>query len=527
MPLVLVADDLEEGALELLRRRLEVRLRTGLSPQALLEEVSGCDGLIVRSSTRVTRAVIEAAPNLKVIGRAGAGVDNVDVEAATERGIWVVNAPDSNSIAVAEHVFALMLAMLRRLPTAWDSLRRGEWERGRFRGRELAGKTLGILGLGRIGSRVAERAAGFGMRVCAHDPFVSPEQAAHLQVELMPLAKLLATADIVSLHVPGSGTTTGLIGPQQLALMKRGAYLVNCARGAVVDEAALLQALDEGRLAGAAIDVFAQEPPRDNPLVRHPAVLATPHIAGMTEEAQQSVALAVAEQVLDVIEGRQPRYPVNAPALSPEQLARIGPHLDLARRLGRLYAQIAEEPIAAVEVALAGQAAEMETALIAAAALEGLLSQASELHANLVNARVLARNRGISVSETTRAQAGPYSSLVTLAITTPSRRHLLSGTLIHGQPYLAVLDDFAITFALAGALLYTEHIEQPGILGRMGTLLGDHGVNISFLQVGRRERGGRGVMILGVDDVLSPAVLQAVCKLPSVLRARMVCLPPL
>jgi D-3-phosphoglycerate dehydrogenase len=526
MPLVLVADDLEPAALDLLGQRLEVRLRIGLSPQALIEQVADCDGLIVRSGTRVTRAVIEAAPRLKIIGRAGTGVDNVDVEAATERGIWVVNAPDSNSIAVAEHVFALMLAMLRRLPSAWESLHRGEWERGRFRGQELAGKTLGIVGLGRTGSRVAERAAAFGMEVRAHDPFVSPEQAALLGVELMSLAGLLATADIVSLHVPGTGATTGLIGPQQLRLMKRGAYLVNCARGSAVDEAALLQALDEGHLRGAALDVFAEEPPCDSPLVRHPAVLATPHIAGMTEEAQQSVALAVAQQVLDVVEGRQPRHPVNAPALSPEQLARIGPHLDLARRLGRLYAQIAEEPLAAVEVALAGQAAEMETALITSAVLEGLLSQAAEVNANLVNARVLARQRGISVSETTEAQAGPYSSLVTLAVTTPSQRHLLSGTIMHGQPCLAVLDDFAVTFILAGTLLYTEHIEQPGVLGRMGTLLGDNGINISFLQVGRHQRGGRGVMVLGVDDMLSPAVLQAVCKLPSVLRARMVCLPP-
>ena len=525
MPRVLVADELDPGAIAYLATGAETLVAPGLGREALLAAVADCDALLVRSGTRVTREVIQAGARLQVIGRAGAGVDNVDVDAATEHGVWVVNAPDSNSVAVAEYVFALALALLRRLPWAWESLRSGQWSRGRFRGAELAGKTLGIVGLGRIGSRVAERAVAFGMAVLAYDPFVAPERAGSAGVALRSLEDLLASSDIVTLHLPGTGTTTGLIGVRQLACMKPGAYLINCSRGSVLDEAALLSALDSGHLGGAALDVFAAEPPHGSPLVVHPRVLATPHLAGTTDEAQQNVAMAVAEQVLAVLAGRQPRYPVNAPALSAEQQARIGPHLDLARRLGRFYSQIATEPTVAVRLEFAGQAAELETALLTAAALEGTLAEASESPVNLVNARLVARNRGISVTETSSAKAGPYSSLVTMSVQTSEGERRVAGTVMHGQPYVVSIDEYPIPFVPAGMLLYTEHVEQAGILGKMGTLLGEHGVNISFVQVGRRARGGKGVMVVGVDDRLSEAVLDAVGSLPSVVRARMVCLP--
>ncbi|MHB0875178.1 MAG: phosphoglycerate dehydrogenase [Anaerolineae bacterium] len=526
MPRVLIADDLDRAAVDYLAARVETAVRSGLSAEALLAEVAGCDALVVRSSTKVTRAVIEAGPHLQVVGRAGAGVDNVDVAAATEHGVWVVNAPDSNYVAVAEYVFALALALLRRLPWAWDSLRSGQWCRGRFRGAELAGKTMGIIGLGRIGSRVAERASAFGMSVLAYDPFVTPDRAASVKATLVTLDDLLASSDVVTLHVPGTGVTAGLIGERQLARMKPGSYLVNCSRGSVVDEAALLRALDSGHLAGAALDVFAAEPPQGSPLVGHPLVLATPHLAGTTGEAQTNVAMAVAEQVLAVLSGRQPRYPVNAPALSAEQQATIGPHLDLARRLGLFYSQIATAPTVAVRLEYAGQAADMETAVLTAAALEGMLREVSEPPVNVVNARLVARNRGVSVSETQSAQVGPYSSLLTLTVQTPQGEQRLAGTVMHGQPYVVSIDDFVIPFVPAGMLLYTEHVEQPGILGRMGTLLGERGTNISFVQVGRRGRGGRGIMVLGVDDRLSEETIEAVGRLPSVVCARMVCLPP-
>ncbi|NPV09004.1 MAG: phosphoglycerate dehydrogenase [Anaerolineae bacterium] len=526
MPRVLLTDPIDDEAVALLAREAEVLQVPQGGDARLTELASGADGIIVRSGTRIAREVILSAPSLRVIGRAGVGVDNIDLEAATERGVWVVNAPDSNSVAVAEHVFALMLCLARRVLWAAESLARGEWRRASFRGEELNGKVLGIVGLGRIGRRVAERGRAFGMIVLAHDPFVAPAQAQAVGARLVPLAQLLRESDFVTLHLPSTTETDGLLGEEQLAACKPGAYLINCSRGSVVDEAALLRALDSGHLAGAGLDVFACEPPKDSPLVRHPAVVATPHIGGMTREAQRNVALAVAEQVLAVLQGRPPSHPVNAPALSPEEQERIGPYLDLARRLGRFYAAVAEHPVVSVEMCFAGQAVETGTTLITAAALQGLLEGVSDMPVNLVNARVAALSRGISVTETTSASASPYSELLSLTIRTDDGPHRLSGTILHGQPYIVRIEDFWITFIPAGTLLYTEHIEQPGILGRMGTLLGERNVNISFVQVGRSARGGRGVMILGIDDVLSQDDLGAVCQQPSVIRARLVRLPP-
>ncbi len=524
---VLMTDALDDEAIALLDGKAEIVRLAGGDQAALMNLAAETDAILVRSSVRITREVIEASPRLRVIGRAGVGVDNIDLDAATERGIWVVNAPDGNSVAVAEHVFALMLALSRRLVAAAASASRGEWRRGAYRGEELHGKTLGILGLGRIGSRVAERARAFGMTVLAHDPFVAPSQAQSLGARLVPLGELLRESDYISLHVPANQGTEHLLGEAQLSLCKPGAYLINCSRGNVVDEAALLAALDSGRIGGAGLDVFEHEPPTDSPLLRHPKVVATPHIGGMTREAQRGVALAAVEQVLDVLEGRPPSHPVNAPALSTEEQARLGPYLDLARRLGRFYAAIASDPVVSVEICYAGRAAEMKTALVTSAALQGLLEGVSEIPLNLVNARLMALRRGISVSETTAPPVGAYTELVTLRINTDDSDHQLAGTIMHGCPYVVRIEDFWINFVPAGTLLYTEHTEQPGILGRMGTLLGERDVNISFVQVGRSARGGRGVMIVGIDDVMSTADLEAVCRMPSVARARMVRLPPL
>lgn len=522
---VLITDPLDDEAVALLREKAEVVCLAGGDHAALLAQAPEADAIVVRSGARITREVIEAAPRLRVIGRAGVGVDNIDLDAATERGVWVVNAPDSNSVAVAEHVFALMLALSRRLLDASTSTACGEWRRSAFRGEELNGKTLGILGLGRIGSRVAERARAFGMSVLAHDPFVAPAQAQALGARLVPMSELLRQSDYVTLHVPAGEGTTHLICAGQLALCKPGAYLINCSRGSVIDEAALVAALDSGRLGGAGLDVFEREPPAGSPLLGHPGVVATPHIGGMTQEAQRGVAIAMVEQVLDVLDGRAPSHPVNAPALSPEEQARLGPYLDLARRLGRFYASIAQDPVVSVEICYSGRAAEMKTTLVTSAALQGLLEGVSEIPLNLVNARVAALRRGISVTETTAPSTGPYSELVTLRINTDDGEHQLSGTTMQGRPYVVRIKDFWINFVPAGTLLYTEHTEQPGILGRMGTLLGERNVNISFVQVGRSARGGQGVMIVGIDDVMSSEDLEAVCRLPSVARASLVRLP--
>ncbi len=523
---ILITDTLDDEAVALLAGKTDVVHLAGGDEAALLSLAAAADAILVRSGVRITRQVIEAAPRLRVIGRAGVGVDNIDLDAATERGIWVVNAPDSNSVAVAEHVFALMLALSRRLLGAAASVCRGEWRRGAYRGEELYGKTLGIVGLGRIGGRVAERARAFGMTVLAHDPYVAPSQAQSLGARLVPLNELLRESDYISLHVPATQGTDHLLGAAQLSQCKPGAYLVNCSRGNVVDEAALLSALDSGRIAGAGLDVFEHEPPTDSPLLRHPKVVATPHIGGMTREAQRGVALSAVEQVLDVLEGRPPSHPVNAPALSAEEQARLGPYLDLARRLGRFYGAIVGDPVVSVEMCYAGRAAEMKTAMVTAAALQGLLEGVSEIPLNLVNARLMALRRGISVSETTAPPVGAYSELVTLRINTDDGEHQLAGTIMHGRPYVVRIEDYWISFVPAGTLLYTEHTEQPGILGRMGTLLGERDVNISFVQVGRSARGGRGVMIVGIDDVMTIADLEQVRRLPSVAHARMVRLPP-
>jgi len=526
MPTVIISDEIDPGAVAELRRHLEVQEAYGVGQAELSRIVSDADALIVRSGTRVTAEIINAGRRLKIIGRAGTGVDNIDVEAATERGIWVVNAPNSNANAVAEHVLGLMLALSRKVPWAWQSVWRGEWKRGAFRGRELAGKTLGVIGLGRIGRAVAAKGLALGMSVCGHDPFLSPERAKDMGVRLLPLEDVLARSDYTTVHVPGGPATAKMIGATELRLCKPGSYLVNCSRGTVIDEEALLDALDRGTLAGAALDVFAEEPPGNMRLVRHPKVIATPHIAGMTEEAQRDVALSVARQVIDVLAGNQPSNPVNAPALTPEQQQRLGPYLGLARRLGTLCAQILVGPVSSIHVTVAGAPVDSEPSLIAAAVLEGLLSHASVTPVNIVNARLVARNRGIAVGETIAPQPNPFASLVSVKVTTEEGDQTIDGTIMHGMPYVVRVHGFWITFVPAGRLLYTEHVEQPGILGRMGTLLGDAGINISFLQVGRHSRGGRGVMIVGVDDNVSEATLEAIRNLPSVLSARRVMLPP-
>jgi len=519
---VLVTEPLAEEGLALLREGAEVDMRLGLDAEQLAEVIGHYDALVVRSGTPVTASVIEAARRLKVIGRAGAGVDNIDLAAATRRGILVVNAPGSNSIAVAEHTLALMLALARRIPQADAKLRAGRWEKRSLAGVELRGKTLGIIGLGRVGTAVARRAAGLEMRLMAYDPFVAVDHAARLGVRLVSLDELLRTADFVSIHAPLTDLTRGMIGARELALMKPTAYLINCARGGIVDEEALARALAEGRLAGAALDVFAHEPPFDSPLLASEKVILTPHLGGSTQEAQRNVAVDVAQQVLAVLKGELPRYPVNAPALPPEELAELGPYIDLAERLGRFYAQLAGNNLVGVELVYAGEVAEHDTSLLKAAALVGLLSPISEEPVNLVNAELVAKGRGLVVEEHKSPVAEHFTGLISLRLSTTAGERLVSGTVMRGEPHIVRIDDFWLDFVAAGILLVSEHIEGPGILGRVGTLLGEAGVNISFVQTGRKGRGKRGVMVLGLDDPVTPQLLSEIMALPSIRAARVV-----
>jgi D-3-phosphoglycerate dehydrogenase len=516
---VLVSDPLAEEGLAYLRQHVGVDVRLGLSPEELAAVIRGYDGLIVRSGTQVTARVIQAADRLAVVGRAGTGVDNIDLEAATLRGIVVVNVPNSNAVSVAEHTIALLLALARHLPQADASLRARRWARHGLRGTEVRGKTLGIIGLGRIGSAVARRAQGLEMEVIAHDPFVSVDYAMRRGVTLVPLKKLLRESDFVSLHVPLTELTRRMIGAQELAMMKPTACLINCARGGIVDEEALCAALDTGNLTGAALDVFAEEPPADSPLLSNDRVILTPHLAASTNEAQQQAAREIAHQVVEVLKGQVPRYPVNAPLLSPEELAVLGPYMDLALRLGRFYAQLARGNLTQVELTLSGEVASHDPTILTASALQGVLEAISEEPVNVVNARLLAEQRGLRVVERRTPAVENLTNSLALDLHTTEGKRSVMGTVLRGEPHIIRINGFWIDFVAQGRLLLSEHIEGPGILGRVGALLGEVGINISFVQVGRQERGGLGLMVLGIDDQLPPEVLEALLELPSIRSA--------
>ena len=519
---VLVTEPLSEEGLARLRQSAQVDLRTGLSPAELVAVIGDYDALIVRSRTQVTAELLQAGTRLKIVARAGSGVDNIDVEAATRYGVLVVNAPLGNTVAVAEHTFGLMLALARHIPAADAAMKGGGWPKSALIGRELRGKTLGIIGLGRIGAALARRAAAFEMRLVAYDPFVSADYAARLGVEMMGLDALLQEADFVSVHIPGNERTRGLIDAARLAMMKPTAILINCARGGIVDEAALAQALAEGRLGGAGLDVFVHEPPGLTELVRSPRVVCTPHLGASTEEAQESCACDVVEQVLAVLDGQPPRYPVNAPALSGEEMATLGPYLDLGQRLGSFYGQMNGMSLERLDLVYAGEVAAHNTALLRAAVLVGLLQQMVEEPVNLVNANALAASRGIAIAEHSEPQAENYAGLLTVRASTKAGEHSVSGSVVRGRPHAVCIDGFWLDFVLEGYLLLSEHIEQPGILGRMGMLLGESGLNVSFVQVGRWGRGSHGIMVLGIDDPVPADLLERIRALPSIRSVRLI-----
>ena len=519
---ILVTEPLAEEGLAKLRESAEVDVRDGLSQAELIAIIGDYDALIVRSRTKVTAEVLQAAKRLKIVARAGSGVDNIDVEAATRQGIIVVNAPQGNTVAVAEHTLGLILALARRIPAADAAMKAGVWPKGSLVGCELRGKTLGIIGLGRIGTALASRAAAFEMRVVAYDPFVSAEHAARLGVEMLPLETLLREADFVSIHIPSNERTRGLIDASKIALMKPTARLINCARGGIVDEEALERALAEDRLAGAALDVFAHEPPGLTELVRSPKTVCTPHLAASTEEAQRSCSLDVVEQVLAVLSGRPARYPVNIPSLSNEEMAALGPYLELAQRLGSFYAQMNGNSLERLELSYAGELAEHDTTLVRAAVVMGLLRQMVEEPINLVNAIAVAGSRGISIAERREPEAESFTNLLSIRAFTQTGERSLAGSLVRGQPHVVCIDGFWLDFVMEGYLLFSEHTEQPGILGRMGTLLGEAGLNISFVQVGRWGRGSRGVMVLGLDDPVPDGLLARIQALPSIRSVRLI-----
>jgi D-3-phosphoglycerate dehydrogenase / 2-oxoglutarate reductase len=509
---ILVAESIAPEGVAALKARHEVEVRTGLSAEELRAAIGDYDALIVRSQVDADAALIAAGARLQVIGRAGVGVDNVDLEAATRAGITVVNAPTGNTIAAAEQTIALLLALARHIPEADASLRRGEWKRGPLQGVQLRGRTLGIVGLGKIGMAVAERARGLGMTLLGSDPFVTVEQAALRGVELVTFDELLERADAITVHVPLSRATTALLDAKALARMKPGAFVLNVARGGIVDERALAAALREGRLGGAGIDVFENEPPAGSPLLDAPSTVLTPHLGASTAEAQVAVAEEIAEQVLDVLDGRPARYAVNAPLLSAEAEQTIGPYLPLAETLGRFLAQFARGGVSTFTVELAGELARTESAPVTAAALRGLLETGTTERVNLVNAGLLAKARGISVVERKTSDAGGFSAAITLSGAARGGQVSVGGTLAgDGEQRVVRLNDYRLDMAAEDLMLITRHHDRPGTIGRIGQLLGAADVNISAMHLARSAPRADALMILSVDDDV-PASLEAAIR---------------
>jgi D-3-phosphoglycerate dehydrogenase len=507
---ILVAEPLAREGVELLRAHHEVDERPGLSRDELCAAIAEYDALVVRSQVQVDRELIAAGRRLVVIGRAGVGVDNVDLDAATQAGITVVNAPTGNTIAAAEHTLALLFGLARRIAAADASVRRGEWKRSQFVGTELRGKVLGIVGLGKIGQAIAHRAGALEMTVIGVDPYVSAEQAALHGIELTELDELLRRADVITVHVPLGRSTRGLIGRDALAKMKPGALLLNVARGGVVDEVAVATALVEGQLGGAGIDVFEQEPPTGSPLLESPNTVLTPHLGASTEEAQVLVAEEVADQVLDVLAGRPARYAVNAPLLTPETAKAIAPYLPLAEILGRFYAQFARSGVRTLTLEIAGDLAEHDASPLVAAVLRGLLETATTERVNLVNAGLLARERGIRLVERKTPDAGVFASLLTLSGDANGRMTTVGGTVAAGEPRLVRLNDYWLEMAPADVMLMTRHQDKPGTMGRIGLMLGEADVNISAMHLARSAPREDAFMILALDDDVPDSVAQAI-----------------
>jgi D-3-phosphoglycerate dehydrogenase len=507
MDRILVAETIAEEGLAALRAAAEVDVRTNLDKAQLIEILPNYDALIVRSATKVTAEVLAAASRLRVVGRAGTGVDNIDVTAATQRGILVVNAPAANSVAAAELTISLIMSLSRRVPEAAASLKSGKWERSKFMGIEVRGKTLGLIGLGRIGTEVARRARGLEMNVLAYDPVVSTDRAEQLGITLASVDDVLAQSDFVSVHVPLIESTRYLINSTRLAQMKPSAFLLNVARGGIVEEAALLEAVENGVIAGAALDVFEQEPPTLTALVEHPRVIATPHLGASTVEAQALAGVDVAESVLAALAGGTPRAAVNAPFVAPEDWAVLEPYTKLAQQLASLCFQLVQSPVRSYEIEYRGELAQVDTSSLRLSVMKGLLAHVSEQRITPVNAPIVARERGLKISERSATDDESYASLLVLRAETAEGVHEFAGTVLRNEQHIVEVDGYWVDFVPGGPALMTYHRDRPGMIGRVGTLLGAADVNISGMYVGRQAPRAQSIMVLTLDDVVPAEVL--------------------
>lgn len=522
MPKVLISDALSPAAIAIFKERgVEVDQKVGLKPDELAAIIDQYDGLAIRSNTKVTKDLLAKAVRLKVIGRAGIGVDNVDVPAATAKGIVVMNTPFGNSITTAEHAIAMMFALARDLPQASASTHAGKWEKSKFMGVELTGKTLGVIGCGNIGSIVADRAVGLKMKVLAFDPYLSEERAARLGVERVELEVLLTRSDFITLHTPLIEQTRNIINADSIAKMKKGVRIINCARGGLVDEAALKAAIESGQVKGAALDVFAEEPAKSNPLFGMEQIVCTPHLGASTTEAQENVALQVAEQMSDFLMSGAVTNALNMPSVSAEDAPRLKPYLKLAELLGSFAGQVVEGSLKSISIDYEGAVAALNTKPLTATVLMGVL--ASQLDSiNMVNAPAVAKERGIVLSETRRDDARDYQTIIRVKIEAEGSGTVVEGTLIgSGKPRITEVDGVAIEAEISPEMLYVRNEDKPGFIGRLGTKLGDSGVNIATFHLGRPRPGAEAVVLVSVDQTVSPTVLAEIGTLPSVVKIRL------
>lgn len=521
---VLVSDNISSKGVEILRNAgLAVDVKTGLKPDELKSIIGDYQALVVRSATKATQDIIEAAKNLKVIGRAGSGLDNVDKAAASKRGIVVMNTPGGNTITTAEHTIAMMFAVARKIPHASASMAKGAWEKKKFMGAELFNKTLGIIGLGNIGGEVARRAQCLGMQVIAFDPFLSEEKANEMGIGKIEVSELIKRADFITIHTPLTNETRNLIRADTIKTMKDGVYIINCARGGIINEKDLYDALESGKVAGAALDVFEQEPPVNNPLVGHDKVVCTPHLGASTQEAQDNVAIAVAEQIADYLVRGTIRNAVNFPSIPADQVSALQPYIALADRLGSFASQLFDDEMTGVMIEYKGEVAGLNISTLTLAAIKGLLSPILLETVNFVNASFIAKERGIEVNETKSSDAGDYNSMITMKIKSPKRELAVSGTLFSRKdPRIVKIDRYTVEIVPEGTMLVMHNNDKPGVIGNIGAIMGSNNINIARMHFGRESAGGNAISVVNVDSTLSDELLEKIRHLPNIIDVKVI-----
>ncbi|MBF0458184.1 MAG: phosphoglycerate dehydrogenase [Nitrospirae bacterium] len=519
---VLVSDNISDKGVEILKNAsLDVDVKTGMTPDELKACIGQYDGIVIRSATKLTADVIDCAKNLRVIGRAGSGLDNVDKAAATSKGIVVMNTPGGNTITTAEHTIALIVSLVRKIPQATQSMKSGKWEKKKFMGVELFDKTLGIVGLGNIGTQVAKRALGLGMKAVCYDPFLNEELAGNLGIKKVTLDELFAGADIITVHTPLTNETRNIVNKDSIAKMKDGVRIINCARGGIVDEGALYDAIKSGKIAGAALDVFEKEPPENSPLLTLDEVICTPHLGASTHEAQENVALAVAEQIADYLVNGTIRHAVNFPSIPADQVNTLRPYIDLAEKMGCFASFFTDEEVKEINIELRGEAAEIMSEPVQIAAVKGFLTRVLEHNVNFVNATHIAKERGIIVKVTKNADAGDYNTRIDLAIKSAKKSFSVSGTLFSKKdPRIIRIDNYIIEVIPEGTMLYINNNDRPGVIGSIGAIFGQSGINIARMHFGRETKGGMAVSVVSVDGTIGQDILDKIRTLPNILEVK-------